>query len=70
MKDVLDSYSDSEATDTFKGLSAASIYLGEGAIMYLQMMETFAVLFFILTFINIPLCFIYTSLIEGKITTR
>ena len=35
MKDVPDSDSDSEANDTFKGLSAASIYLGEGAIMYL-----------------------------------
>jgi len=35
MKDVPDSDSDSEANDTFKGLSSASIYLGEGAIMYL-----------------------------------
>ena len=35
MKDVPDSDSDSEANDTFKGLSTASIYLGEGATMYL-----------------------------------
>lgn len=35
MKDVPDSDSDSEANDTFKGLSAAAIHLGEGAVIYL-----------------------------------
>ena len=35
MKDVPDSDSDSAANDTFQGLSPASIYLGEGAVMYL-----------------------------------
>ena len=66
MKDVPDSDSDSEANDTFKGLSPASIYLGEGAIMYLQMMKTFSVLFLILTLINVPLCLMYASLTEGN----
>lgn len=66
MKDVPDSDSDSEANDTFKGLSAAAIYLGEGAIMYLQMMKTFAVLFLILTLINVPLCLMYASLTDGN----
>ena len=61
MKDVPDSDSDSEANDTFKGLSSASIYLGEGAVMYLQMMKTFAVLFFILTIINIPIFLMFSS---------
>lgn len=35
MKDVPDSDSDSEANDTFKGLSTAAIHLGEGSLMYL-----------------------------------
>ena len=61
MKDVPDSDSDSEANDTFKGLSSASIYLGEGAVMYLQMMKTFAVLFFILTLINLPIFLMFSS---------
>lgn len=62
MKDVPDSDSDSDANDTFKGLSPAAIYLGEGAIMYLQMMKTLAVLFFLLTIINIPVYMMYSSM--------
>ena len=46
MKDVLDSNSDSDddKNDSFKGLSNASIHLGEGAVLYLQTMKTFAFL--------------------------
>ena len=66
MKDVPDSDSDSEANDTFKGLSPASIYLGEGAVMYLQMMKTFAVLFFMLTILNIPLFYMYASMTDDN----
>ena len=62
MKDVPDSDSDSEANDTFKGLSTAAINLGEGAIMYLQMMKTFAVLFLVLAVINMPIYMIYSSI--------
>ena len=66
MKDVPDSDSDSEANDTFKGLSSASICLGEGAVMYLQMMKTFAVLFLMLTILNIPLFYMYASMTDDN----
>ena len=36
--------SDSAANDTFKGLSTAAIYMGEGTLIYLQMMKTFGIL--------------------------
>ena len=62
MKDVPDSESDSAANDTFKGLSPASIHLGEGAVLYLQMMKTFAILFFMLTILNIPVFLMYSSM--------
>lgn len=66
MKDVPDSDSDSEANDTFKGLSPAAIYLGEGAVLYLQMMKTFAFLFLFLTILNIPVFWMYASMTEGN----
>ena len=66
MKDVPDSESDSAANDTFKGLSPASIHLGEGAVLYLQMMKTFAILFFILTILNIPVFMMYSSMTEDN----
>lgn len=66
MKDVPDSESDSEANDTFKGLSSGAVYLGEGAVIYLQMMKTFAILFFVLTILNIPLYLMYSSMTEGN----
>ena len=50
-----DSSDDNLKNDTYKGLSEASIYLGEGAVIYLQMMKTMAILFFLLTIINCPL---------------
>jgi hypothetical protein len=57
MKDLpdTDSSDDPIKNDTYKGLSEAAIYLGEGAVLYLQTMKTLAILFFILTVINIPL---------------
>jgi hypothetical protein len=62
MEDVPSSDSvDSEANDTFKGLSNASIYLGEGAILYLQTMKTLAILFFVLSLINIPIFIMYSK---------
>lgn len=66
MKDVPDSDSDSETNDTFKGLSPAAIYLGEGAVLYLQMMKTFAFLFFFLTVLNIPVFWMYASMTKGN----
>lgn len=62
MQDVPDSDSDSEANDTFKGLSTCAINLGEGAILYLQMMKTLSVLFLVLTIINLPVYMMYTSI--------
>lgn len=60
MKDLpdTDSSDDPIKNDTFKGLSEAAIYLGEGAVLYLQTMKTLAVLFFLLTVVNIPLYFL------------
>lgn len=62
MQDVPSSGDDSEPNgpnddnnDTFKGLTEESIYLGEGATLYLQKIKTFAILFFILIILNLPL---------------
>lgn len=61
MKDVPDSASDSdENLDSFQGLSSASIYLGEGAILYLQIMKTLGIMFLILTIINLPVYMIFS----------
>ena len=41
MQDVPDSGSDPEENmDSFQGLTNAAIYVGEGAILYLQMVKT------------------------------
>lgn len=53
--------SDSDIGDSFKGLSSASKYLGEGATLYLQTMKTLFILFLILTIINIPVYVIYNN---------
>ena len=60
MKDLPDSDSSDDPlkNDTYRGLSEASIYLGEGAVLYLQMMKTLAILFFLLILINLPLYFL------------
>jgi hypothetical protein len=57
MKDLPDTDSEDDPikNDTYKGLSEAAIYLGEGAVLYLQTMKTLAIMFFILTIVNIPL---------------
>ena len=49
MIDVPDSGSDSdENLDSYKGLSKAAIYVGEGAVLYLQIMKTIGIMFLIL----------------------
>ena len=63
MVDVPDSASSGNSddqNDTYKGLSQASMHLGEGAVLYLQTMKTLAIMFFILTAINLPLYFVYS----------
>ena len=63
MKDLpdTDSSDDPIKNDTYKGLSEAAIYLGEGAVLYLQMMKTFSILFLLLTIINLPLYILLQS---------
>ena len=63
MGDIPDSNSDdsSEKNDTFKGLRPCAVYLGEGPILYLQIMKTFTVLLIILSFLNIPIFMLYAK---------
>lgn len=61
MKDVPDDDKD----DTFEGLSKAAIYVGEGPILYLQIMKTFGIMCIMLVIVNIPLFMMYSS-IEGN----
>lgn len=62
MGDIPDSNSDSsEENDTFKGLKPCAIYLGEGPIMYLQIMKTFLILLFLLSVLNIPIFMLYAD---------
>ena len=61
MKDVPDSGSDSENHDSFEGLSQAAIYVGEGAILYLQIVKTLGIMCVILSIINFPLYIVYAN---------
>jgi hypothetical protein len=61
MKDVPDSGSGSDNHDSFQGLSGAAIYLGEGAILYLQIVKTLGIMCVILSIINIPLYMVYAN---------
>jgi hypothetical protein len=61
MKDVPDSASDSENQDSFQGLSSAAIYVGEGAVLYLQIVKTLGIMCVILSIINIPLYTVYAN---------
>ena len=62
MKDVPTSSDDSsDKNDTFKGLSKAAIHVGEGPILYLQIMKTFSIMCLILSIINLPLFMMYSS---------
>ena len=37
------------------------MYIGEGPILYLQIQKTFAILFFVLSVLNIPIYWIYAA---------
>jgi hypothetical protein len=67
MRDVPSSDSDqgSEANGTYDGLSRASIYIGEGPFLYLQIIKTFFNLFLFLTIINIPVYMLYLTTSEN-----
>jgi hypothetical protein len=69
LKDLPESESESSELEDevgFGGLTAAGAHLGVGAILYLQTMKTFCVLFFILTVINLPVYFIYSQTTLGN----
>ena len=62
MNDLPDSGSDSSELEDkygFNGLTGAGAHLGIGAIIYLQSMYTFFMLFLILTILNIPIYMMY-----------
>lgn len=61
MKDMPDSDSDASEEGVFKGLTDASIFIGEGPVLYLQYMKTMAIMFLVLAFLNVPIYIIYSS---------
>lgn len=63
MKDV----PDGDAADSFQGLTKAAIYLGEGPVLYLQIIKTLAILCTLLTLINVPLFFMYSSTAGSRV---
>lgn len=67
MKDMPDSDSDASDEGPFQGLNDAAMFVGEGPILYLQIMKTFAIMFLALSFINIPVFWIYTASHEVSI---
>ena len=69
MADLPDSGSSSNSSEEEsgrKGLTTAAKTLGDGATMYLQSMKTFAIMFFVLTIINMPVYVIYASNTDGN----
>ena len=56
--------SDSESEDYGESLTDAAKTLGQGAVLYLQTMKTLAIMFFILSVINIPIYQLYSQGIE------
>ena len=57
MKDV----PDDDKNDSYQGLSKAAVFLGEGSILYLQIMKTLGILCILLSIVNIPLFTMYSS---------
>ena len=64
MHDLPESGSSSDSSEQevgARGLTQAAQCLGDGATMYLQSVKTFAIMFVLLTLINIPIFMIYQS---------
>ena len=60
MADLPDSNSSENSdSDENNGITDVSLALGDGATLYLQMMKTFAIMFLILTILNIPIFVLY-----------
>lgn len=53
--------SDTDTEDEYCKLPLSTRYLGQSSILYLQTMKSLAVLFFILSLINIPIYYLYYS---------
>ena len=47
------------------GLTVAAQHVGEGAALYLQSMKTIAIMFTVLTIVNIPILYMYSSQTSG-----
>ena len=60
MGDLPDSDSGGEEEGPFKGLTDSAMYIGEGPILYLQIVKSFAIMFFVLGLINVPCFWIYS----------
>ena len=61
LKDIMssDSSESDEEDPRAKGLTSAAKHIGEGAVLYLQTMKTFAAMFFTLSLINLPVYYAY-----------
>ena len=57
MKDV----PDGDKVDSYEGLTKAAIFVGEGPILYLQIIKTLAIFCILLTVLNLPLIIIFSS---------
>jgi hypothetical protein len=66
MIDLPDSGSSSSDGDEDKGLTKTSQALGDGASLYLQMMKTLAVMFSLLSVMNLPLFIVYEGNTQGN----
>jgi hypothetical protein len=58
--------SDSDEDGAYGGMSVTACNLGMGACLYLQIMKTLAILFFILSVINIPILLTYANSTKGN----
>ena len=68
MADLPDSNSDESSDDN--AISECSQALGDGATLYLQMMKTLTIMFFMLTIMNIPLYVLYENNTDGNEITN
>lgn len=70
MTDLPDSGSSSSDAEEDKGITKCSQGLGDGATLYLQMMKTFAIMFFLLSILNLPIYIIYEQNTSGNILNK
>jgi hypothetical protein len=57
---------DSDLSSDVNDISECSQALGDGATLYLQMMKTLAIMFFVLSIMNIPLYVLYENNTDGN----